>query len=285
MQSPADECREPAEQVPAAWCGDAICCNFEGEPAQTLTHAQCAERMGQVAQPALCVMVCCATEGETEITSELACERGGGQEVPEQNCAKVCCQLGDEHLDIGREDCENRGGVPAPSSWCEDDICCALPDDGAAASMPAERCAQVGGMQAEAALCLQVCCDYEDGGRRAGVMSNAECQARDGMSNADLCESMICCGVGEGVFRELAAQECTALGHVIVRMEICQEDDRGADNSPLTEGSNDAGVGDDSAGADGSVQGCMLSAGKTELPTPFTLLWLVGIWAARRRRS
>ena len=128
-------------------------------------------------------MVCCANEGQTEMTNAVDCERSGGEEVGEQNCQKVCCQIGDEYVDTGRVDCENRGGVPAPNSWCEDDICCALPENGAAANMPAERCADVGGVEAEPALCVAVCCDWNDGGRRAGVMSNAECQARDGMTN------------------------------------------------------------------------------------------------------
>ena len=100
--------------------------------------------------------------------------------------------------------------------------------------MPAERCADVG-VEAEPA-CVAVCCDWNDGGRRAGVMSNAECQARDEMTNPDLCEAEVCRGLGDGAFRQLMAQECTALGHVIVQDRVCEEDVRNDDRVPLIDG-------------------------------------------------
>jgi len=284
VELPADECVEPDQPVPAEWCADDICCGFPEGPAESINPGACERRGGVEIAEGFCEMVCCASEDGAEISNSVACERSGGQAVPEQNCQKVCCQIGDEFVDTGMEDCENRGGIPAPNSWCEDDVCCALPGDGSAANMPAERCADVGGAQVEPALCVAVCCDWNDGGRRAAIMSNAECQARDGMSDPDLCDAEVCCGLGNGEFQVLMAQECTALGHVIVRDAVCQDAVRDDDRIPLSDGGADVGVNEASNNADSGTQGCATTGRNTDLPGPVSLLFLVGMWALKRRR-
>ena len=116
-------------------------------------------------------------------------------------------------------------------------------------------------------------------------MSNGECQARDGMTNPDLCESEICCGFPDGQFRSWNAQECTALGHVIVRDDACQEAALNDDRLELTDGGTSAGGSQAPANAEGSSGGgCSTTGEHSTLPTPLSLLFLLGLLTIKRRR-
>ncbi|MEE2788896.1 MAG: thrombospondin type 3 repeat-containing protein [Myxococcota bacterium] len=289
VSASADECVEPDRQVPPAWCEGPICCQLPEAPAQTLSHAQCELNQGQVVEAGVCVNVCCQIDNQFEYTTQVDCATTGGMEADEQRCKKVCCQIGDDYVDTGRMQCDEQGGVVAPASWCDAEICCALPENGMAGNMPAERCAQVGGQEVEAALCVEVCCDYNEDFRRAALMSSAECQSKLGSPDPDLCDALVCCGLPSGQFQEMAAADCTALSAPIVGNALCialPSDVLREDENRLRAGAPEAGGGTSQGGQaadDDESTGCSAwTDGST--PSPWNpVFWLVGLYVFRRR--
>jgi MYXO-CTERM domain-containing protein len=74
----------------------------------------------------------------------------------------------------------------------------------------------------------------------------------------------------------MMAQECSALGRAIVRMVLCENDERAEAENRLTDQSD--------IGSSENAQGCSVSPDGTHSASPITLLWIFGMLALRRRR-
>lgn len=211
LPSNSDSCRPP------------VCCQEE-DRAQLRQAGECQMVGGIEAAAELCEEVCCSVGDAVSTQDRWACQVANGEPVGEDECNRVCCLVGNEASEQGPEECAGNLGQVVPSAWCEEDVCCLLPD-GSAQNLAPNRCAALEGVQADAPSCEEVCCAIGDEFRRTSAI---ECDRLGGMSDAmAACDEVnannICCVLPNGTAVEMGDEACANRGGNANAISACME--------------------------------------------------------------
>ncbi len=182
------------------------------------------------------IEVCCMLpSGVVTTTTNIKCEKSGGQIVPDEKCdftepVDVCCLLDGQLMTITDEKCEANGGQIVPDEKCDPvviiDVCCVLPD-GTVLNTTNIKCESAGGQIVADEKCdpepVEVCCWIN--GQLITIL-DIECKASGGqIVHDEKCDQEpvdVCCLLDGQVFTT-TDEKCKANGGQIVADEKCDD--------------------------------------------------------------